>query len=96
MSPGGFEDLTDGEIERQADLEQHWLERLDEGGQERARRLQDSGLEGTLHIGDGFRFRWLRGDEVLAESDFHARFPEAYEEATARLPDEEWTPQERA
>lgn len=85
MSPGGFEDLTDGETLRQADMERHWLERLDEGEQEAARRLLDAGLEGTLQIGDGFRFKWLRGDEVLAESDFHPRFPEAFEEAVARL-----------
>ncbi|WP_102127218.1 hypothetical protein [Deinococcus planocerae] len=83
---GGFEDLTSGEVERQADMERHWDERLDEGQRATAERLQATGLTGTLQIGDGFKFRWLRGDDVLAESDFHPRFPEAFEEAVARLP----------
>ncbi|WP_264775982.1 hypothetical protein [Deinococcus aetherius] len=83
---GGFEDLTDGEVERQGDMERHWEERLEEEQRTTAERLLEAGLTGTLQIGDGFRFRWLRGDEVIAESDFHPRFPEAFEEAVARLP----------
>lgn len=83
---GGFEDLTDGEVERQGDMERHWEERLEEGQRAEAGRLLGAGLTGTLQIGDGFKFRWLRGDEVLAESGFHPRFPEAFEEALGRLP----------
>lgn len=83
---GGFEDLTDGEVERQGEMERHWEERLDEEGRATAERLLRSGLTGTLQIGDGFKFRWLRGDEVLAESDFHPTFPGAFGEAVGRLP----------
>lgn len=86
MSPGGFEDLTDGEVERQTDLELHWQERLEEPQRERAARLQERGLTGRLGIGDGFRFAWLRGDEVVAESQYQQHFADAFEEATGRLP----------
>ncbi len=86
MSTGGFENLTDGEVERQAELEQHWHERLEEPQQETAGRLLGAGLTGRLQIGDGFRFAWLRRGEVVAESAFRPRLPEAFEEAVERLP----------
>lgn len=86
MASGGFEELTDGEVERQAELEEHWAERLEESERALAGRLQRAGLTGRLQIGDGFRFAWLRGDDVVAESDFRQRFPEAFEEAVGRLP----------
>jgi hypothetical protein len=67
-------------------LEKAWLSHLDSDRARLAQQVLAHGLTGELQIHNGYEFRWLNGQTILADSGRRKTYLEAFDTALNALP----------